>query len=163
MEQLIYDILDYSRAGNDEVEEEEISLREIVDEVCFENESFPDKNIVFDKNFEDVKINNKRVFLYQALSNIISNAIKYNDKEETKVKISVEKKDGLVHVSIADNGPGIPEKYRVKVFQVFQTIHTKRKDNSTGIGLSIVQKIVAAMGGDVSIKDTDLGLSLIHI
>lgn len=157
MEQLIYDILDYSRAGNDKVADEVISLREIIDEVCFENESFPDRNIVFDKSFEEIKVTNKRVFLYQALSNIISNAVKYNDKEETKVRISVEKKDDFVHISVADNGPGIPDKYRSKVFQVFQTIHTKRKDNSTGIGLSIVQKIVTAMGGEVSIKDTDLG------
>lgn len=157
MEQLIYDILEYSRAGNDEVSSEQISLSEMINDVCDENESFPERKITFEKSFDNIQLVNKRVFLYQTLSNLVSNACKYNDKDEALIKISAEEIGGLIKITVADNGPGIPKEYREKVFQVFQTVHKKRREDSTGIGLSIVQKIVKAMGGRVYVEDSELG------
>jgi len=53
---------------------------------------------------------------------------------------------------VADNGPGIDEKYHEKVFQIFQTLGPKDTPGSTGVGLAVVKKIIEQMGGEIWIE-----------
>jgi two-component system sensor histidine kinase/response regulator len=87
--------------------------------------------------------------LNQIISNLLSNAIKYNDKEVTEIAIMFD--PAQFSLSVKDNGPGIDEKYHIKVFEMFQTLGNQSKgESSTGIGLSLVKKLVER--NDVNIK-----------
>jgi len=84
----------------------------------------------------------------QVFQNLTSNAIKYNDKPQCKILISAEIQDNFVRFSLQDNGPGIRPEYAERIFQLFQTLQSKRKD-STGVGLAIVKKIIDFYEGEI--------------
>jgi signal transduction histidine kinase len=86
---------------------------------------------------------------------LISNAVKYNDKPIGKIECLYESLTGFHQFTIKDNGPGIAKEYHEKVFKVFQTIEARDKKESTGVGLSIVQKIVEEKGGTIRIKSEE--------
>lgn len=92
--------------------------------------------------------------LSQILINIISNAIKYNDKIVAKIDIKINEIPGFWKFDISDNGPGIEEKYHQKIFEMFQVLNGKDKfgEKGNGIGLSSVKILVEKMGGEISIQ-----------
>src|SRR5690606_182225 len=94
---------------------------------------------------------NDRAKLGQVFSNLISNAIKHNDKEKIHVEVSCEDRGDRVAFSITDNGPGIDPEYHERVFGRFQTLKPKAESESTGIGLPIVKRIVEDSGGKISV------------
>ncbi|MFT5498423.1 MAG: PAS domain S-box-containing protein [Kiritimatiellia bacterium] len=94
--------------------------------------------------------------LRQVFQNLISNAIKYGPSEGLVVQIDCVHHGRWVEFSVTDNGPGIPEKYAEKIFELFQTLQPKDAPDSTGIGLALVDKIVRSYGGRVRL-DTAQG------
>lgn len=92
-----------------------------------------------------VKIDKFR--LHQLFQNLISNAIKYIDKDQGMVTIRCHDKESFWEFSIADNGIGISEKYFQKIFEIFQTLEDN--ESSTGVGLSIVKKILDMYDGKI--------------
>ena len=74
------------------------------------------------------------------------------DKERGQIEIDCKQENGTWLLSVADNGPGIEEKYFDKVFQVFQTLQSRDEKESTGIGLSIVKKLIETNGGKIWVK-----------
>ena len=85
--------------------------------------------------------------MQQVFQNLISNAINFIDKDQGFVKIKVEELPAHYQFSVQDNGMGIEEKYHDKIFKIFHAVN-KSKD-STGIGLSIVKKIVDLHDGKI--------------
>jgi signal transduction histidine kinase len=81
-----------------------------------------------------------------------TNAVKYNDKEKGEIKIGCKEEGDIWHIYIKDNGPGIDEKYHQKIFQIFQTLSAKDERESTGIGLTIVKKVIENYGGSVTLE-----------
>lgn len=86
----------------------------------------------------------------QVFSNLLDNAIKYNDKKIPTIKISSRKEKNKVIYCIEDNGPGIPEKYYSKVFEIFQRLNASV--SGEGLGLSIVNKIIEKHNGRIWIE-----------
>jgi len=84
---------------------------------------------------------------------LISNAIRYNNKEKGLIEIDFENKEEEYLFRITDNGMGIKKEYHDKIFQMFQSL-TDEKDSS-GIGLSIVKKIVTANGGSIWLESKE--------
>lgn len=87
----------------------------------------------------------------QVLTNLIDNAIKYG-REKGRVTVSaLEQKDGMVQMTVADDGPGIPESELERVFERFYRVDKarSREQGGTGLGLSIVKHIVQSHGGRV--------------
>ena len=82
--------------------------------------------------------------------NLISNAIIHNDKPEGFVNISYNNNKTHHKFSIEDNGIGIEKKYFDKIFEMFQSLHVSKE--STGVGLSIVKKIINLYNGDIWIE-----------
>ena len=155
MEGLINGVLEYSRAGREDSPSIKINLREMITDVIFIND--PPKNIRINIGGYMPVINSDKIKLQQVFANLISNAIKYNDKKEGIVNIICEQ---LLHdwkFTIADNGPGIEPQYRARVFDIFQTLQSKDKIDSTGIGLAIVKKIVEDSQGEIHIESNELG------
>lgn len=152
MYQLLEGILRYSRIGRGQEEKEILELNGLVDEVI--NVLLPAENFNITIEDELPPIFADRTKIHQVFQNIISNAIKYNDKPigEVKVYCETNKLDNLHYFSIKDNGKGIPEEDFDRVFKIFQTLE-KDKDSaeSTGVGLTLVQKIVKKYGGTISL------------
>jgi light-regulated signal transduction histidine kinase (bacteriophytochrome) len=95
--------------------------------------------------------------MVQLFQNLIGNAIKYNQNEQPQVKISTQKFATHINIVVADNGIGIDETYRQKVFELFQRLHSKYEYNGSGIGLSICKKIMDGLEGKIYIQDSELG------
>jgi signal transduction histidine kinase len=89
--------------------------------------------------------------------NLISNSIKYNDKENVSIKIACVEEQEYYTFSVEDNGPGIEERFHEKVFIIFQTLQARDTFESTGVGLAIVKKIIDETGGEIWIE-SELGL-----
>lgn len=99
-------------------------------------------------------IHTNKAALSQILINLISNAIKYNDKKQIEIEIGVLSKDNFYEIYVKDNGPGIPLEFQEKVFQIFQVISVKDRYGKpgNGIGLATVKKMVENSGGSIQIE-----------
>ena len=88
--------------------------------------------------------------LRQVLNNLIGNAIKFS-QSGTRVIVKASKRSDLLHISVNDQGPGIPKEEQSRLFQPFPKISVKSTDGekSTGLGLAITQKVLASMQGKV--------------
>jgi len=95
--------------------------------------------------------------MVQLFQNLVGNAIKYNQSEQPRVKISTQVFATHLNIIVADNGIGIDETYRQKVFELFQRLHSKYEYNGSGIGLSICKKIMDGVDGKIYILDSELG------
>ena len=95
-----------------------------------------------------------QIALEQIFQKLISNAIKYWDKPRCKVQIDYSPSENEHHFMVRDNGPGIPEEYHKKVFEIFQTLYPRDQIESTGIGLSIVRKYVDQLRGRITISES---------
>jgi signal transduction histidine kinase len=84
----------------------------------------------------------------------LSNAVKYIDKPKGKVAVCFADDNEFWKFSVTDNGCGIKEQYYEKIFEIFQTLAPRDKTESTGIGLTIVKKIVEMYGGKVWLNST---------
>ena len=92
--------------------------------------------------------------IVQVIINLVDNAIKYTPVGSV-IKIHTEQKNKLVIVSVADNGPGIPDEQKPRVFDMFYSGANKVVDSrrSLGLGLSLCKSIVTAHGGTIFVSD----------
>lgn len=92
--------------------------------------------------------------IVQVIVNLVDNGLKYTPPG-SHIHISAYKKQGLIYISVADNGPGVDEEYRRHVFEMFHTGHRKIADGrrSMGLGLSLCRSIVNAHGGEITLTD----------
>ena len=98
-----------------------------------------------------------RTQMLQLFQNIIGNGMKYNESDHPIIEIRHEVKGKEIHISIADNGIGIPPDFREKAFQIFQRVPTAKKYSGSGIGLAICKKIVDSMNGKIWLEDNPGG------
>ncbi|MFV5697943.1 PAS domain S-box protein [Flavobacterium sp. ZT3R17] len=160
MENLINGVLEYSRIGRTKIEKETTDLKKMLNQIIdsvVPNEGF---KIVIDDMLPTIET--EKILIQQVFSNLVSNSVKYNDKPIGKIECLYELLPGFHQFTVKDNGPGIAEEYHKKVFEVFQTIEARDKKESTGIGLSIVKKIIEEKGGAIYIESkNDNGTSFI--
>ena len=132
---------------------------ELMDEILDEalrhiNRRGTDRRIIVENERDYVLVHADAKLIVQVLINLIDNAVKYTPPE-SEIRISVREADGMVHVSVADNGPGIPDDAKDKVFEMFYTGATHASDSrrSLGLGLSLCKSIVNAHGGTIRLRD----------
>ncbi|MCF7971495.1 MAG: AAA family ATPase [Methylococcaceae bacterium] len=147
MHDMIEGILQYSRVGRLHEQEELIDIAQLIDDVIRFLVPQPTISISLAGQFPVITGEKLRVF--QVFQNLIDNAIKYNDKEQGKIEISCLDNTTEWIFCVADNGPGIAPQYQQKIFQLFQTLNTKDQTESTGIGLSLIEKIVHNWQGKI--------------
>ena len=87
--------------------------------------------------------------LYQLFQNLIDNSLKFVKNDKPKVKISAIERDDEWEFSITDNGIGIREEYKDKIFMIFQRLHSVSEYPGTGVGLAICKKVVQLHGGRI--------------
>lgn len=158
MVQIVEGMLDISaiESGNVSLNKEEVDLNTLIQRaVSLNRPSAEKKNISLDINLcggPCVKSIDYHKF-QQVLNNLISNAIKYSEANTTTT-VGVEKDEKEIIIYVADEGQGIPEEDRDKLFQPFAKINVEATagEKSTGLGLAITKKIVEAHGGTIDVK-----------
>ena len=100
-----------------------------------------------------IKVHADRLLLYQALTNLVTNAIKYSPSGTT-VRIRVANGDGRVRFQVADQGFGIPSEDAAKIFEKFYRRENKetREQSGFGLGLAFTKEVAARHGGDVIVE-----------
>lgn len=154
MSDLIVGILDYAKAGKEELKKTRFTSSELISEVMA-TVDFPEScEVLIPEN--QVEFEASFVQLSQILANIVGNAIKYHhDPNQAKIQIILTPTEGFAKFEIRDNGPGIPEKFQHKIFEPFETANTESRTDSTGIGLAIVQKLVQQNGGEIGLESKE--------
>ncbi len=150
MDGLIDGVLRYSRIGRVKEKEERLDLNLLVNKVI-ENLAPPDNiQIILENSLPVVLRDPTR--MGQVFQNLIGNAIKFMDKDAGVIKVSCVDEGELWKFRVADNGPGIDKRYHDKIFQIFQTLKARDEHESTGIGLTLVKKIITLFGGSIQVE-----------
>ncbi len=150
MDGLIQGLLEYSRVGRRETPVKTINVGNLVNEAIDSLSPPPEFEIVVAPNMPT--LTTKPVLLQQVFFNLISNAIKYHPQNSGKIIISVTEQDDFYEFGVSDDGLGIDPQYHDRIFTIFQTLQPRDTIESTGIGLSIVKKIVEGQGGKVRVE-----------
>ncbi|MEA1921275.1 MAG: ATP-binding protein [Pseudomonadota bacterium] len=150
MDGLIDGVLRYSRIGRVKEKEESLDLNLLVKEVI-ENLAPPDSiQIILENRLPVVLRDPTR--MGQVFQNLIGNAIKFMDKDVGVIRVGCVDEGDLWKFMVADNGPGIDQRYHDKIFKIFQTLTARDEHESTGIGLTLVKKIITLYGGTIRIE-----------
>lgn len=104
----------------------------------------------------------ERTRAQQVFQNLIGNAIQYMDKPQGTVEVDCRSEGDHWHFRVADNGPGIEPRHWDRIFQMFQSLAPRDRTESTGIGLSLVKKIVETHGGRVWVESKMRAGSTFH-
>jgi len=139
-ENLIQGILSYARIGKDAYDNELINTSGLVSEILETLPTKPGLKVTVESNMPS--LNSEKVPLTQVFSNLISNAIKYHNKQKGQVNIFYKENNSYYEFFVQDDGVGIAESYHKKIFGIFQTLVQKDSFESTGVGLAIVKKIL---------------------
>ncbi len=147
MNGLIEGILEYSRVGRVQQEKQLVDLEELVREVIDLVVPVDRVTATIETGLPALVIDRTRI--YQVFQNLIGNAVKYLDKPSGEIRVGCLDEGGPYTFYVADNGQGIEEKYFDKVFQIFQTLRARDEVEGSGVGLTIVKKIVEMHGGRI--------------
>lgn len=154
MDNLIQDLLVYSKLGHTELSLGPISLRQLLREIVHNLSSDIESRqaeVSISSDLPDVQAN--KMALGQALENLISNGLKFTKNGEApKVRVEACTIGRMVRLWVIDNGIGIPPEHHTRIFRVFERLHTSEAYPGTGIGLAIVRKGIERMNGHVGIE-----------
>ena len=103
---------------------------------------------------EEIRFVMDRGAFKRILDNLLTNSIRYREKDQSRIAITIQKKDGRIFWSVADDGPGVAENCLEKIFESFCRLDEARThcNDGSGLGLAIVRNLVQQMGGRVSAK-----------
>lgn len=144
LKSMIEGLLDYSRIGLSSLPEEAVNLRELIKEIIASLAIPPDFTIEFKSPLPTLVT--KRLLLSQVFSNLISNAIKHHHDNQGQIEIQALDRGDYYEFIVKDDGPGIAPEYQEKIFEVFRILNSRDQTENTGIGLSIVKKIIDNQG-----------------
>ena len=158
MRDLIEDLLRLSRIGRAQHEYTTVAAEALVADVC------QDLAFALEEKKVDLRVQPglpaitcDEVHMKQVFKNLISNAIKFNDKPRPVVEVACRDDNGAYTFSIRDNGIGIDQQYYEKIFKIFQRLNRREDYKDTGVGLTICKKVVEAHGGTIWVEGSNVG------
>ena len=160
LEGMMNALLELSRVNRSHMELYEVDIAKLVSD-CTEMID-KDLNVMFHitVDLKDNKCSTLGKKLEKVIYNLIDNAVRFHDKDEMNVSIDVSENESNFLIKISDDGPGIPEELKDKIFSIFYTINSKDVVDSTGAGLAICTKIIKMVGGTLAYFPTENGGSL---
>jgi len=150
MEDLINGILQYSRAGCPVEEGQTVDLADLVPTIIDMIAAPTHMAVTIDNPLPQVRCDKTRIG--QVFQNLLSNAVKFMDKPQGRIRICCAQDGEFWKFSVADNGPGIEERFFDRIFKLFQTLVPRDELESSGVGLALVKKIVTFYGGKVWVE-----------
>jgi signal transduction histidine kinase len=150
MEALINGLLEYAHVGRTQSRLERVDtavlLADVIDWVG------PPSEIKIEVEPGMPIFNTDKLRLQQVLTNLVENGVKHHGKSFGKITIGCQMLDPFYRFSVTDDGPGIELKYQDRIFGIFQTLLPRDRLEGTGIGLSLVKKVVESKGGKVWVE-----------
>ncbi|MFT5671353.1 MAG: K+-sensing histidine kinase KdpD, partial [Glaciecola sp.] len=147
MEKLLIDLLSYSRIGKDYQEAITINLHDFMVELL----SLIDLPMGFVLKCDNIDIVVPEIAFNVVMLNLVSNAIKHHDSGNAKIEVKAKRNDKGWVITVVDNGPGIEAKNRDRIFKLFETLRPRDEIEGSGMGLSVVKKIVQHYGGSIEV------------
>ena len=163
MQRLIQDLLSFSRVGRTGVPREDVELEAVLAGALSElseRVAETDAEIVHDPM---PVVHGERALLQQLFVNLVGNSLKFRDPERApKIRIEVRSMRAHWEISVVDNGIGIDAQYAERVFIIFQRLHPRDQYAGTGIGLSLVKRIVEYHKGRIWIEPAAGGGTIVR-
>ncbi|UII32943.1 ATP-binding protein [Fulvivirga ulvae] len=153
LEALINGLLEYSKIGRKDVSQENVDTQKLISDIIDLHQ--PPARIKINIQSGMPVFYTKKILLQQVFSNLIGNAIKYNNKAAGLISIGVNGNSDYFRFIVEDNGMGISPAYHDKIFTIFQTLEARDQVEGTGIGLSIVKKSVEEVGGHIKVESEE--------
>jgi len=151
MENLLSDLLNYSRAGRVDVNVVSVNVVDLVRDVV-ELIDKPD-NFRVDIDEDLPCLLTPYTPLQQVFLNIMTNAVKHNDKDCGYVRVTSKALNrNYVEFSVVDNGPGIAPVFHARIFKMFQTLQSRDVLEGSGMGLAIIKKVIESFGGEIRVE-----------
>ena len=154
MSNLVSELLMISRMDNNKLKLnfEDTDLSELLTFVCDEQKEIQNKNITLEENIElNIHYNVDRLLITRLFINLISNAYQYSD-ENTKIKVSLKEKEGVISFIVEDEGIGIEEDNLSKIWDRFYQVDSSRSNSGSGLGLSMVKWISDCHNGKLFVE-----------
>jgi PAS domain S-box-containing protein len=163
MDQLIRDLLHLSRAGRTPEDPVRVNLGELIDRVIGELEpTIQARGVLVQRPKSWPEVTYPQTELYQIVLNLLGNAVRFaGQSSRPEVKAAWTLEDSNIVLCVEDNGVGIPEEKRGKVFELFAKLDPL--SSGTGVGLAIVKRIAERHGGGVEIDGSPLGGARFHV
>lgn len=159
-EQLVDDLLEYWQAGKSWIKlHSAMTDAHTLVRDCIGMLSSPD-DFTIDIDPALVRIRVYQLPLQQVMVNLIENAIKHHHGSAGKITVLGWEEKKHYRFSVSDDGPGIPEEYHDKIFETFSTLKSRDEVEGSGLGLSLVKRIVERQGGHVMVKKAPEGGAL---
>lgn len=153
MEGMVGALLEYSRLNRVKLLPEEVDLQQLVKETV--DLVDPPRGFTVETDLRPQTIHTYRAPLQRILLNLLDNAVRHHDQpEKGSVTVRAQKEGGRIRFSVADNGPGIPDYSRAEALEIFRTLRSKDEKETSGMGLTIVNKIVADFEGQVKLASS---------
>lgn len=149
LDQLLDDLLQYSRAGRVEDDVTDINTSELVQNIFGLFEVPSEISVTVRPDMPVLR--SERAPLELVLRNLIGNAIKHCDDRTSNISVSAQFDGGVCEFTVKDDGPGIDPKYQDKIFAMFKTLQPRDQVEGSGMGLAIIKKVVESRGGFVTV------------
>jgi PAS domain S-box-containing protein len=153
MSLLLDDLLAYAKVNRQSYECENINLSQLVDDLAGLWDS-PESFVI---TAAEAQLYLPKTPLSTVLVNLISNAIKHHHKHKGVIRVICQKNTTHYVISVIDDGPGIPDKLKRKAFEMFQTLRPRDEVEGSGMGLSMVKKLIESYNGNVELKNNEYG------
>lgn len=154
LEGLVEGILEYSLAGKNGVNKQNVSVKSILDNVIELMRPASDVRIQLINERDNVI--SDPTLLRQILLNLLSNAIRYNNKPLTQIQVRTESQGNQWRLTVSDNGPGIDDSLKKQIFEPFKVVTERDRfgKKGSGIGLATVRSLTEKLGGRISVEST---------
>lgn len=153
LELLVRDVLAYSRVAKEQIELKPVDLDRFVRELVSQSPGSVRAPAAIEVRGALPPVLAHQAYLSQIFSNLLDNAFKFvAPGRAPRIEISGEETDGMVKISVRDNGIGIERADFARIFQIFGRVHPSDRYEGTGIGLAIVSKAVHRMGGELGVE-----------
>lgn len=163
LQQLILDLLEYSRIGTQAHQPVAVDMEETTATAIAHLKASIDESEATVTSGSLPIVSGDPAQLLRLLQNVIGNAIKYRAPERSPViRIRAIPEQGNWHFTVEDNGIGIPEAHREKVFVIFKRLHGRKTYGGTGVGLAVCKKIVEHHGGRIWVESREGEGSTFH-
>lgn len=150
---LIDGILGYARAGQSSETLETFDARDAAAEALVLLAPPPGSEVRLPQ--PGLRVHGDKALLLQVLMNLLSNAFMHGARTGARIEVDARSDGAFVRFSVHDNGPGIAPEYHQRIWGMFQTLQPRDERESTGIGLSVVRKVVQAQGGRAWVESAE--------
>lgn len=162
MEKLLDDLVQYSLVGRttEPTWDGMVGGDELVDDVLSLLSPPAVFNVTVNPGFAAIRL--ARMPLQQIFMNLIGNAIKHHHSAQGRIELTMEDREQEYAFAVKDDGPGIPAQYHDEIFNIFRTLKPRDQVEGSGMGLAMVRKHLAAVGGSVWLDSVEGGGSTFH-